>query len=653
MDGQDQMLPEKTKQGSAAKVSKLIDESLRLERTGDIPAALGRAREALEQAQAAGEGAETAAALVQLAHLEYRLGHYDRTRELAEHALTWAAPDSPIRCSAWLILGNCAADGHALDEAEVYYRQTADLARRIGSYIHWACSLHDLANGVYFTRGLFDLALSLEEECVQLVRSHDLGDFLRFPLLTIAWVCQVTGQRERAQAALDEMACILAPAATFWGYHAFLIALLALDEGEVDAAHDLLRRALTVAEKTGEPGLNGITRVALSRCMRLDGNAPAARSWADDAANLARRVGYQHLLGQALIEHGWATWLCGDADGAVADLRQAQATLAPLHTNFDTARTTFLLAAVLHAQGDPAASEAWLETVRRVTLGGYAFLLEQERALAFPLLAAYLNQGAEETQTASAKLLTHLARVPPPPLHIVTLGRFEVHQGPRTVPEAAWRLRRAGELFRLLLLSHGRALYREQAIDTLWPGKSLSAANTSFHQATSALRRALEPDLPDKFPSRYLDVEGGQVTLRLPPGSWLDSEAFEQHIRRGEWEAAVALYAGELCPDDCYADWAAAPRERMARQFVAALLALAREQLADGNSHAALASAQRALEVDPWQEEATLVGMRACLALNDRAGVLRLYRRLEQALRQELDVAPQAELQTLYQSLCG
>ncbi|MBN1954533.1 MAG: hypothetical protein JW900_05715 [Anaerolineae bacterium] len=637
--------------GAEPAVAALIDESLAFEQLGDIAAALDVAQKALKQAQASGEGEETAAALAQLAFLQFRLGHYDQAHKLAEQALTWAAPDSPARCRAWLILGHCAAESHSPEKAETYYRQTADLARRIGSYAHWARALHNLANGVYFTRGLFDLALSLEDECAQIIRRHNLGVLLRFPLLTIAWVCHLTGQRERARAALDELAHVLSPEAAFWGYHAFLSALLALDEGEVDAARALLRRALTVAEKIGEPGLNGIVRVAMSRCLRLCGDAPAARAWANDVMDVARRFGYQHLLGQALIERGWATWLCGDADGAAADLRQAQAAMAPLRADFDMARATFLLAAVLHAQGDPAASTVWLEAVQRITLGGYAFLLEQERALAFPLLSAYLNQGDEATQGASAKLLIHLARVPPPPLRVVTLGCFEVRQGLRVVPEAAWRLRRAGELFRLLLFSRNRALSREQAIETLWPEKSPRAANTPFHQATSALRRALEPDLPDKFPSRYLEVEGGRVALHLPPGSWLDWETFEQHVHRGEWQAAVALYAGELCPDDRYADWATVPRERLAQQFVAALLALAGNQLDAGDPQEALVSARRVLEADPWQEKAVLLGMQAYLALGDRAGALRLYRNLERVLHQELGVAPQAELQKLYQSL--
>ena len=65
------------------------------------------------------------------------------------------------------------------------------------------------------------------------------------------------------------------------------------------------------------------------------------------------------------------------------------------------------------------------------------------------------------------------------------------------------------------MISPGRALNREQIIELFWPEKPPGAANTPFHQATSALRRALEPDLPDKFPSRYLAVEATAA-----PGSY-------------------------------------------------------------------------------------------------------------------------------------
>jgi len=634
-------------------VADLIDESLALERAGDIAGALGRAREALDVARPQGDPEATASALVAVARFRHRLGQYLATRALAEEALALAPPETPAQADALLMLAMCAAETEFLVEAEGYYRRAIDLAREIGYHLLRFRVLNNLAVGVYFSRGQFDLAEAALQEALRLGRDLREDDRLPYTLLALAWLYQFTGQRQRTRETLAELDKVAYRVAGARGYHANLSALLALDEGDLDAAPPLFAAARSVAEAIGEPRLNVETRLGLSRYHRLAGDPATARTWADEALALTTRVGFSLLQGRALIERGRTHWDVGNGAAAERDFRAAGEVLTPLEADFDLARAALFLAALLHDQQRPEARQVWQDAARRIIGGGYAFLLEQERALAFPLVAAHLNDPDPETAALSAALLTHLERVPPPPLQVVTLGRFAVRQGARVVPEAAWRQRRAGELFRLLLVSHGQALSRDEVIEAFWPEKSPEAANTPFHQATSALRRALEPDLPDKFPSRYLEVEGGRVALHLPPGSWVDCAAFEQHVRQGEWEAAVALYGGDLFPDDRYADWAAAPRERLAQMFVAAALTLARAALDAGHPQEALNAARRVLETDPWQENAVLVGMKACLALDDRAGALRLYRSLERALRQDLDVAPQAELQTFYRSLCG
>jgi DNA-binding SARP family transcriptional activator len=241
--------------------------------------------------------------------------------------------------------------------------------------------------------------------------------------------------------------------------------------------------------------------------------------------------------------------------------------------------------------------------------------------------------------------------VPPAPLRILALGKFEVWRGARLIEKRALRTRRADELLGLLLVSPGHSLSRDQIVEALWPEQEPAAVQMRFHHATSTLRRALEPDLPDKFPSRYLDIETGQVTLHLPPGSSIDFEIFEQRVRQGLWQEAVALYHGDLFPHALYADWAVAPRESLSQLYLRALLEMAQAQWAANHPQKVLNACRRILAREPWQEQAALLGMRACLALNDRAGALRLYRKLASALEHDLNAEPQEELQALYRSL--
>jgi len=389
----------------------------------------------------------------------------------------------------------------------------------------------------------------------------------------------------------------------------------------------------------------------LSRCHRLAGDWPQARAWAADALAYATHVGYHHEQGKALIERGRAAWLCGEPSAAEADLQAAIRLLADLGAAFDLARARLLLAALVHDGGQPEAAAAWGQAMQTIVSGGYAFLLEQEREVAFPLLAAGLSHPDPVLANASRRLLRQLLRLPPHAVRFVTLGRFEVSLGCRSIDRHDLRRRRAGDLLALLLLSPGHRLPVVQAAEALWPDKGEKDASTALHHATSALRRILEPDLPDRFPSRYLETNEGWLYLALPPGSEVDFETFEVHCRGARWEAALALYGGDLLPECLYADWTSAPRRRLVLLFQRALLTAATDRLAAGCFQEALDACQQLIELEPWHEQAVSLAMRASLALNDLAGARRLYLALERALREDLGTMPQEELQALYRSL--
>jgi DNA-binding SARP family transcriptional activator len=55
-------------------------------------------------------------------------------------------------------------------------------------------------------------------------------------------------------------------------------------------------------------------------------------------------------------------------------------------------------------------------------------------------------------------------------MRIEVLGGFRLWVGPRVTEEGRWRLRKANTLVKLLALSAGHRLHREQVIEALWPG---------------------------------------------------------------------------------------------------------------------------------------------------------------------------------------
>ncbi len=398
---------------SSPAVTQLLEESLALERKGDIAAALQRAQQAMEKAGTLGDPSVRAAALATLGFVHFRQGHYTTACSLAEEALLQAGPETPARVDALLVLGMCATETDDLTAGADYYHRAIDLGRQLGYHRVVLRALHDLAAGVYMPRGQFDLALASDEEALHIALEKGQNEYAVFPLVVMALVYWLTSRREEAYARLEALRRLVSPGALAEGWYYYLKGNLAQEESALDEALRLYAQARSIAEAIGEPGLNVSVRLGLSRYHRARGEAPAARAWAEDALTVARRVNYRHFQGIALNERGRAAWLCGDLLAAEADLRTAIEVLSPLEAAFDLARARLWLAALLHSQQRSEADAAWREAACEIVRHGYAFLLEQERALAFPLVAAYLKSADPEIRELSATLGTIVLRRTP------------------------------------------------------------------------------------------------------------------------------------------------------------------------------------------------------------------------------------------------
>src|SRR5215213_10666170 len=97
----------------------------------------------------------------------------------------------------------------------------------------------------------------------------------------------------------------------------------------------------------------------------------------------------------------------------------------------------------------------------------------------------------------------------PEAVRVWLLGGFRVSVDSRMIRDSMWRLRKAAVLVKLLALSPGHRLHREQAMDLLWPGLGERAASNNLRKTLHAARRTLDPDAG----SRYLASEDGSLVL--------------------------------------------------------------------------------------------------------------------------------------------
>jgi predicted ATPase len=142
---------------------------------------------------------------------------------------------------------------------------------------------------------------------------------------------------------------------------------------------------------------------------------------------------------------------------------------------------------------------------------------------------------------------------------ITLLGGFGAAVDGEQVDHAAWRLKKARELVKLLALAPGHRLHREQVMDVLWRDRAPASAANNLHQAVYVARRALGAEV----------IEVHQETLTLAAEVDVDLlERAAEEARRTATPAAVraalSLYPGELLPENRYDDWVEDRREQLA-----------------------------------------------------------------------------------------
>lgn len=143
---------------------------------------------------------------------------------------------------------------------------------------------------------------------------------------------------------------------------------------------------------------------------------------------------------------------------------------------------------------------------------------------------------------------------------------------------------KARSLVKLLAVQPEHRLHEEQILDILWPDLDPDSASKSLAKALTYARHALEPNLPSRAPSSYLERSQGMVGLRAASVR-IDVDDFEaqaQAALNGEekatYERAVQTYTGELLPEDRYEDWTSVRREGLISLYLRLLDGLA-EQL--------------------------------------------------------------------------
>ena len=232
------------------------------------------------------------------------------------------------------------------------------------------------------------------------------------------------------------------------------------------------------------------------------------------------------------------------------------------------------------------------------------------------------------------------------PLVIRTFGALAVYVGDVTHPVRF--ATHTVEALLVYLACQGRPLGRDELAELLWPERTQQQARMNLRVALYRLRAQIDP---------YLLISRQQLALNPNAVVDLDALQFERYLAAGQLELATALYRSDFL-DGFYLDgspafeqWALLERERLRTLAIAAYQQLSVQRAAAGDSDAAIASAQRLLQLDPLHEPTHRQLMRLLAQSGQRSAALAQYESCRQLLTAELEVPPDETTTALYEQI--
>src|SRR5439155_5452952 len=223
------------------------------------------------------------------------------------------------------------------------------------------------------------------------------------------------------------------------------------------------------------------------------------------------------------------------------------------------------------------------------------------------------------------------------------LGTVSLRCDTHPVSVAARQKRPLG-LMAVLALGARQGLSRDRIEAFLWPESSGASARHVLDQTVYAIRHALGSDL--------LLSSGRELRLN-PDLVAVDVWGFEEAVRAGQWAAAVGLYGGTLLEGFHIAEshefdsWIDTERARLRGDYRSALECLVDSAAAAGDDSQAIAWSRRLTHSDPLSARATKKLMLTLAVAGDRAGAVQQARVYQQLIRQELEMEPDSEIESL------
>lgn len=466
------------------------------------------------------------------------------------------------------------------------------------------------------------------------------------------WVWYMDGRIDDALDAMRSVLGALDPASGQRGVLATFLGEMLAAAGDADGALRALEDAFRIGRSRGDGLTLAYASWVAAEAATVAGDASRVRLHVDE---LERSHGdwWEHSTGTDMLSDISQMYRrLGDRDGAERYLlRVADRSEGSVPTR------RFAEAAFGAEHGEPIEA---LRVLDQLDAEGSLFAVHRPRLMAMGAVAcqrsgdvddAVARWSAAQGEAARLGVPDLLDRVEPTLVARMSgvspdradrlvrlLGGFGIVVDGLTVAVPAGR---GSTLVKALALA-GRPLTLDEILEMLWPDEDPGVA-----------RRRLR-NLLNRIRDEGVDVVVRTSTgLALSPGFDTDVAAFEHAasaaLESGDTEAArhaVALYRGELLPDDRYDDWCALPREQLRRRHLELVDRLIADAERRGDVDRVLELTDRALEGEPFDERRAVLAATVAWK-SGRRGQAVAFARRARAIVEDLGLASVPEIDAI------
>ncbi|MFC3383604.1 AfsR/SARP family transcriptional regulator [Couchioplanes azureus] len=314
--------------GTAQPTAWLLADGLRrhMFQQGNAIDALAVAGPALRAAEAAGDGAATAAMLLSTAQAEEHAGEYREAMDLAVRSADTAREAGWRRGEAAALanLGEISIALGRLKDTAGYFEAALTLFRDVGD-VNGEANCRNGLGGTALQLGRPDEAAEHYREALRLYREASSAGGAAVALSNLGEVELDRGRVAEAVRYHDEALTLYRLNGRADGTAFSLVRLAAahLEAGRSDEALRCAVEGLDVVDRTDLPYRRVSALSALGAVARVRGDLPLALRYHEEAVHLARELGLRYLVADALVSRGQAGLDAGRPEEAAAAADEA------------------------------------------------------------------------------------------------------------------------------------------------------------------------------------------------------------------------------------------------------------------------------------------------------------------------------------------